>query len=114
MASRQALSRLIRPTTTSIPNRAARLSTTSPSQLLVSKNALLSTPLAQVKRTAPRMLVGEARRAASSESEGGSTMVRCLDLERGCRGMEADVKVLVFVDRSRGVEYRYGGGDVEG
>lgn len=78
MASRSSLSRLsssllssskvLRPTT-------ANLSTSSSAAKLISGNALATTPLARVSRSAPRYLVGEEQRRAASSDEKGQTMV---------------------------------------
>lgn len=68
-------SRVLRPS----PISAASLSTSAPSasslSKLTSKNALISTPMARVSRTAPRFLVGEGGRREASTEEGGGSMV---------------------------------------
>lgn len=78
MASRTALSRL----STSISRSATANLSTSAASKLVSRNALASTPLARVSRSAPRFLVGEQRRMASSDEGRGSMVSPAADLAR--------------------------------
>jgi len=78
MASRTALSRL----STSISRSATANLSTSAASKLVSRNALASTPLARVSRSAPRFLVGEQRRMASSDEGRGSMVSPAADMAR--------------------------------
>ena len=69
MAARAAVSRLA----ASVPT--SRTLSTSTGSRLVGRNALATTPVARVARSAPRYLVGAEQKRAASSDEGVQTMV---------------------------------------
>ena len=69
MAARAAVSRLA----VSVPT--SRTLSTSTGSRLVGRNALATTPVARVARSAPRYLVGADQKRAASSDEGVQTMV---------------------------------------
>ncbi|WWC95672.1 hypothetical protein V866_002537 [Kwoniella sp. B9012] len=74
MASRAALSKVIRPTSSSIRALSSSSSAAAAGSKIASRNALLSTPLARVARSEPKWLVGAEQRRLASSDEGVTQM----------------------------------------